>query len=140
MKKKIVKGYLSSRNLYNNSHASQKIQNLVIRNTCERYGYSYRLGSVEYIMKDSFLILNSLIDDKLDHFDGIGFYSLFQLPVETKLRASFISRLLKKNKFIIFCNEKLQINNLNQIDEIDTNYKINLMLRETPTEDFFKIF
>ena len=49
-----------------------------------------------------------IIDDKLDNFDGIGFYSLFQLPVETKLRASFISRLLKKNKFIIFCNEKLQ--------------------------------
>ena len=40
------------------------------------------LGSVEYIMKDPFLILNSLIDDKLDNFDGIGFYSLFQLPVK----------------------------------------------------------
>ena len=139
MKKKIVKGYLSSRTLYNNVHISQKIQNLVIRNTCDRYGYSYRLGSVEYIMKDSFLILNSLINDKLDKFDGIGFYSLFQLPVEIDTRNLIIKQLLNKNKFLVFCNEKLRINNLCQINEIDTNYKINLILRETPREDFFKI-
>ena len=49
-------GYISAREIENNI-VPHKIQNLVIRDFCKNNDFSFLLSSVEYKMKNSFLIL-----------------------------------------------------------------------------------
>ena len=74
------KGYISSRKLLDGSVNHQKVQNLVIRDACEKRGFEYKLSLTEYGIKNCFLSFNQLlIDIKKNKFDGIAFYSLAQL-------------------------------------------------------------
>ena len=72
---KKFKGYLSSRSLINGEFETQKIQNLVVREVCKYNSYDLQLSSVEYIMNDCYMILNTLIDN-LKIYDGVVFFSL----------------------------------------------------------------
>ena len=77
---------------------AQKIQNLTIRTTCERYNYKFLLSSTEYIFDNSFKMLENLINNYISNIDGIAFYSIFQLPLEKKLRDKYVIKILNKNK------------------------------------------
>ena len=59
--------------------APQHVQNIVLRDYCAKRGHELLLAATEYAMPDSFMILESVLDD-LASVDGIVFYSLYQLP------------------------------------------------------------
>ena len=56
----ILKGYISSRPLNDNVAVDQSIQNMVIRNSCKKRGFTFLLSATEYGMKNCFLILNQV--------------------------------------------------------------------------------
>ena len=56
----ILKGYISSRPLNDNVAVDQSIQNMVIRNSCNKRGLTFLLSAPEYGMKNCFLILNQV--------------------------------------------------------------------------------
>ena len=83
----ILKGYISSRPLNDNVAVDQSIQNMVIRNSCNKRGFTFLLSATEYGMKNCFLILNQVLQDlKNNKFEGVAFYSLLQLPRSFKMR------------------------------------------------------
>ena len=58
------------------------------------------MSATEYSMKNSHLILFQTLND-LKKFDGIVFYSLFQLPENDLVRKKILDKILKmKKKFI----------------------------------------
>ena len=59
----ILKGYISSRPLNDNVAVDQSIQNMVIRNSCNKRGFTFLLSATEYGMKNCFLILNQVLQD-----------------------------------------------------------------------------
>ena len=88
----------------------QHIQNQVIRNYCIQNNFQYLLSAVEYSMDDSFLILNQIIKQNKD-VNGVGFYSMFQLPQNDIYRMSLLKNIIKKKKFLFFCCEDLMVKN-----------------------------
>ena len=128
---KKFKGYISSRKLINGEFETQKIQNLVVREACKYNSYDLQLSSVEYIMSDCYMILNSLIKN-LKNFDGIVFFSLFQLPFSEKKRKTIYDKFLEKKKTILFANEKLELRNKNDILLCENIIKVTKMLKFTP--------
>lgn len=96
----------------------QHIQNQIIRNYCNDNGYEYLLSSVEYAMINSQLILNHLTD-QLKNIDGIGFYSLFQLPEDNQKRQKFLRKIIEKKKFICFCSENFILKKYSDIERIN---------------------
>jgi sporadic carbohydrate cluster protein (TIGR04323 family) len=128
---KKFKGYISSRKLINGEFETQKIQNLVVREACKYNSYDLQLSSVEYIMSDCYMILNSLIKN-LKKYDGIVFFSLFQLPLSEKKRKIIYDKFLEKKKTILFANEKLELRNKNDILLCENIIKVAKMLKFTP--------
>ena len=102
----ILKGYISSRLLNDNVAVDQSIQNMAIRNSCSKRGFTYLLSATEYGMKNCFLILNQVLQDlKNDKFQGVAFYSLLQLPRSFKMREKIYKASIFKGKTILFCME-----------------------------------
>ena len=132
---KNFKGYISSRRLIDGRYIPQKIQNLTIRITCERYNYKFVLSSTEYIFDNSFKMLENLINNYISNIDGIAFYSIFQLPLEKKLRDKYIIKILNKKKKIIFSNEKVIVNSIDEVDIVDQYINISRTILKCPDKN-----
>tara|TARA_B110000263_G_C15241699_1_gene479656 strand:- start:327 stop:710 length:384 start_codon:yes stop_codon:yes gene_type:complete len=116
------RGYIFSRKIDNN-FIPHRVQNLVIKDYCEKKKYFFKLSATEYKMKNSYLMLNSLLKN-LNKIDGIIFYSLFMLPQEKEQRNRIYKIIIKKNKQIHFALEDIQIKKLSDIYKIENIYQI----------------
>ncbi|MGA1240865.1 MAG: LIC12192 family sporadic carbohydrate cluster protein, partial [Ilumatobacteraceae bacterium] len=83
---KRLRGYIFARP-FMGERAPQHVQNIVLRDYCVKKGHELLLAATEYAMPDSFMILESVLED-LASVDGIVFYSLYQLPTHSAQRMS----------------------------------------------------
>ena len=132
---KKIRGYMFSRS-FMGERVPQHIQNQVIRNYCLQNNYHYLLSAVEYSMKNSVLILNQIFYET-KNLDGIGFYSLFQLPESDFERNTFLHKIIKKKKFAFFAVENMILNSSNDIQRIENIWLIKKMLNSCLTEKDF---
>ena len=102
-----VRGYVSSRKFLDN-RVPQHVQNLVIRDYCNRKRLLFLLSAVEFAMPNSFITMEKVLSE-LPEIDGIVFYSLFQLPAENDDRKKIYSRVLEKKCTIHFAVESLKV-------------------------------
>jgi len=121
-----IRGYIFSRNFFG-ERIPQNIQSLTIRDYCKRNNYNFLLHAVEYSMKDSFLILKSLLHE-LDDINGIAAYSLFQMPYDDFMRINIFEEIINKKKSIHFALESLKISKNEDIEIIENIWKIKKTL------------
>ena len=122
-----VRGYMFSRN-FMGERVPQHIQNNIIRNYCIQNNLHYMLSAVEYAMKDCYLILNQVIREK-NNVNGIGFYSMFQLPENDNLRLNLIREILKRKKTVFFCTERFVLKNFEDMNRINTIWLLKKKLK-----------
>ena len=135
MKKKF-RGYIFSRPFFG-ERAPQHIQNLVIKDYCEKKDYLFLLSFTEYRMNNSTLMLQSLIRD-LKKIDGIVFFSLFQLPENQSFRTKFLKKILKQKKAIHFAVEKIIFNNKSKVEQVENLFSLK-KLNNYQEKNFEKI-
>ncbi len=114
---KKLRGYIFARP-FMGERAPQHVQNIILRDYCQKRGHELLLSATEYAMKDSYMILESVLDD-LANIDGIVFYSLYQLPSQTEKRKSIYSRVLGSDKSLHFAVEGMSISSSNDIDSVE---------------------
>lgn len=85
-------GYVTSRP-FAGGRAPQHVQNLVIRDYCNRNELPFRMSAVEYAMPGCHMVLEGMLD-ALHGLDGIVLYSLFLLPERRDKRRAVYNRLL----------------------------------------------
>ena len=68
-------------------------------------------------------MLNSILKNIKD-IDGIVFYSLFQMPVDTSERQKIYSKILKSKKELHFAVENIKANTIREFNKIDNIYLI----------------
>ena len=124
-----LKGYIFSR-CFMGERAPQYIQNLAIRDYCNKNKYNFILSSVEYAMEGSSLILDEIIS-KIKSIDGIAFYSLFQLPINETKRKYVYTKILENKKSLHFILENLKLENWNDISKIENIWLIKKTLPKT---------
>ena len=95
---KKMRGYNFSRP-FMGERVPQHVQNIVIKDFCHKNGFNFLLSVTEYSMKNSFYILNQLVNN-LKGLNGIVAYSVFQMPYDDKKRESLFKKVLKKKKEI----------------------------------------
>jgi len=135
----IFKGYISSRKLLDGSINHQKVQNLVIRDACQKRGYEYKLSLTEYGIKNCFLSFNQILLEIVDNkFDGIAFYSLAQLPEKKSDREKLYKIIIKKKKKILFSLEDMLVGNIIEIQKLETLFKIKYLLKFAPKKIKYK--
>ena len=127
-----LRGYIFAREIENNI-ISHKVQNLVIRDFCKNNDFSFLLSSVEYKMKNSFLILEDIIKE-LPKINGIVMFSMFQLPLKDEERKKIYKKIFNKKKYLCFALENIIISNYSEIDDFDRVFKLNKLLKYCPKE------
>jgi sporadic carbohydrate cluster protein (TIGR04323 family) len=115
--KKGFRGYIFSRKI-NGNFIPQRVQNLVIREFANRKDIMFKLSSTEYNMKNSYIMLNSLLDDYI-FIEGVIFYSIEQLLDDKKICLKIIKFLLNKKKIIFFALEELKISNISEFEKLN---------------------
>ena len=125
LKKMKVRGYIFSR-AFMGERVPQHIQNQIIRKFCEINNLEYSLSASEYAMKDSYLMLEEIINEK-SNLDGIVFYSLFQLP-ENKIYRNNIYKNIIKRKKNFFSVENYKLSKKDDILELEEIWDVKSIL------------
>ncbi|NER34659.1 MAG: sporadic carbohydrate cluster protein, LIC12192 family [Oscillatoria sp. SIO1A7] len=121
-----VRGYIFSRP-FMGERVPQHVQNLVIRDYCDRHNLQYLLSATEYAMTGSHLMLEQVLNE-LPDLDGVVAYSLFQLPEDPLQRQRIYDKTIELNKKFYFAVEGLQMGNSNECDRIETLWQIRQTL------------
>ena len=121
-----IRGYIHSRP-FMGERIPQNIQNLVIRDFCEKNNLLYNLSATEYLMPKSYKVLDQVINE-LKKLDGIIAYSIFQLPTDNKKRYIVLNKIIKKNKKFYFALENMKLTNLEDLEKIENIWLLKKIL------------
>ena len=114
---KKLRGYIFARP-FMGERAPQHVQNIILRDYCQKRSHELLLSATEYAMPDSYMILESVLDD-LVNIDGIVFYTLYQLPPQPEKRKLIYSRVLEAQKSLHFAVEGMSISSTNDIESVE---------------------
>lgn len=123
-----LKGYIFSRPFLG-ERVPQHIQNIVIRDYCVKNNFTFLMSATEYAVKDSLYILSELIDN-LKNYDGIVFYSLFQLPIKKKERHQVYNSIIKNKKQLHFVVENISAKNKDEFTKIEKIFLLKIQTLE----------
>jgi len=123
---KSLRGYVSSRP-FMGERVAQHIQNIILRDYCNKIEAKYLLSGTEYAMKNSFLMLNELINE-IPNINGIIAFSLFQLPEEKNLRTDVYKKILLQKGEIHFALEGISIATSMDVDRIENIWMVKQLL------------
>lgn len=122
-----VRGYIYSR-AFQDERVPQHVQNLVIRDFCNKNNLQYLLSSSEYVMDGSSMMLLQIMNE-IKNIDGIVAYSVFQLPEDDKVRNDFLNEILEHKKTIFFAVEGLKVFDGKTKTNIEEIWKISKTLK-----------
>jgi sporadic carbohydrate cluster protein (TIGR04323 family) len=123
---KKVRGYIFSRS-FMGERAPQHIQNIVIREYCERNNIKFLLSATEYAMENSYLILEQVLGE-MSEIHGIVLYSLFQLPDETLKRQNIYEKIILQKGTLYCAVENLRANSRDDFTRLENIWRIKLSL------------
>ena len=132
MKKKIFRGYIFSRE-FMGERAPQNVQNLFIRDFCNKKNFQYLLSATEYAMKSSSMVLAQAIND-LKKIDGIAAYSIFQLPSEKQKRIEYLQKIINAKKIFYGALEDFKVSNDRDLEQIEEIWDIKNNLQFCPKD------
>jgi len=114
---KQLRGYIFSRS-FMGERVPQHVQNIVLRDYCQKTSNEYLLSAVEYAMNNSFLVLNQTLNE-LKEIDGIVAYSLFQLPEKKNNRMNVYSKIIATSSELHFAVEGLKVSSQKDIGRVE---------------------
>lgn len=123
-----VRGYIFSRP-FAGERVPQHVQNLVIRDYCQKQSLNYLLSATEYAMPDSYLMLEQVLRE-LPGLEGIVAYSLFQLPQDRENRCCVLERTLAAGKTFHFAVENVKVSTIDQADHVNSIWDIKAALMQ----------
>jgi sporadic carbohydrate cluster protein (TIGR04323 family) len=124
------RGYIGSRPLFGNRTA-QHVQNLVVRDYCQRHGLAHRLSAVEYTMPGCYLMLTDVLNE-LPSIEGIVAYSLFMLPEQALRRQIVYRRVLDAGASLHFALETLALRDAGGIGRLEDIWLVQQALALAP--------
>ena len=125
-----LRGYIFSRP-FMGERAPQHVQNIVLRDYCQRRGHELLLAATEYAMEDSTLILETVLDE-LPSIDGLVMYSLFQLPRDAAVRHDVVDRVLAAGKSLHFAVEGMRIADATEAAAVEQCWAVKTAMEAAP--------
>lgn len=120
-----LRGYIGSRP-YFGQRTAQHVQNLVIRDYCQRKRQTYLLSATEYAMPGCFLVLEETVRE-LPAVAGIAFFSLFMLPPDADARRRLYDRVLGQGGGLHFAVEDMSIITPDDVQAIEDIWAVHVL-------------
>ena len=124
------RGYIGSRPS-RGDRTPQHVQNLVIRDYCQRNGFAYLLSVAEYAMPGCYMMLEEVAREA-HSLDGIVLYSIFMLPRRRERRGDWCRRILESGATIHGALENLTIRNGEELDRVDELFLLSEIVSTVP--------
>lgn len=129
---KRLRGYVTSRPFFDN-RVPQHVQNIVIRDYCQRRGYEYLLSATEYAMPACYMMLEDALNE-LGQTDGIAMYSIFLLPRRQSRRLAIYRKVIEKGASLHGAVENIAMQTETDIRQIEDIWTVqNLVASHSPT-------
>lgn len=132
MKKKVFRGYIFSRE-FMGERVPQNVQNLFIRDFCNKKNFQYLLSATEYAMENCSMVLAQAINDS-KKIDGIIAYSIFQLPSEKQKRIEYLQKIINLKKTFFGALENIKVSNIRELEKIEEIWDIKNNLQFCPKD------
>lgn len=134
IKNKAYRGYIGGRS-YRGEKTPQHIQNLVIRDYCQRNDARYLLSAAEYNMQGCYMVLEEVLRD-LSSIDGIVMYSIFMLPESRLQRYRIYDDLFDKNISLHGALENINIDNKFSVERLEEILLLQQLMYEQSNDTF----
>lgn len=128
--RKGYRGYIGSR-AYRGERTPQHVQNLVVRDFCQRNGFTYLLSATEYIMPACYLMLEEVALEA-STLNGVVFYSIFMLPRRAERRRDVCRRLLGAGATIHGAMENISIRSEEDLDRVEELFLVDSLAPALP--------
>ncbi len=125
------RGYIGSRPILGN-RTPQAVQNLVIRDYCQRNRLTYLLAAAEYTMPGCYMMLNEVLAE-LPRLEGIVCYTLFMLPEDADRRREIYRRVLAARASLHTALEGQALRSADDIGRIEDIWLVQRALAYAPT-------
>lgn len=122
------RGYIGSRP-YFGDRAPQQVQNLVIRDHCQRHGFQYLLSVTEYAMPGCYMMLEEAIGEA-PRLSGLVLYSLFMLPARRERRLEVYRRVLAAGATLHGALEDLAVTGPEDIQRIEDIWRVKQLTHD----------
>jgi sporadic carbohydrate cluster protein (TIGR04323 family) len=117
------RGYNGSR-AYHGLDFPQNVQNMIIRNYCQKYQLPYLLSVSEYRMPGCFMILEEVLAS-IQSVDGIVLFSIFMLPNSLKARQRIYDKILQAGRSLHGALEDVAVKTQDDIQLIEDILRSN---------------
>lgn len=117
------RGYIGSR-VYHCGEFPQYVQNMIIRNYCQKHHLTYLLSATEYAMPGCYMILEEVVNS-IDSLQGIAMFSIFMLPASAEKRHEIYRKILKTGKSLHAALEDLSIKTEADIQMVEDILRLN---------------
>jgi sporadic carbohydrate cluster protein (TIGR04323 family) len=111
------RGYIGSRP-YRGDRVPQHVQNLVVRDYCQRNGFTYLLSATEYAMPGCYMMLEEVANEA-PKIGGIVLYSIFMLPQKRQRRSDICRRFLNAGAMICGAVENIALRTTDDFQAMD---------------------
>lgn len=126
---KRVRGYVTSRPFFDN-RVPQHVQNIVIRDYCQRRGFEYLLSATEYAMPACYMMLEDALNE-LEQIDGLAMYSIFLLPQKQSRRLDIYRKVLAKGASLHGAVENIELQAESDIQSIEDVWMVQQVVVRT---------
>ena len=123
------RGYIGTRE-YSGQRVPHHVQNIVIRDFCQRRDSEYLLSVVEYAMPGSYIMLEEVFRE-LYQINGIALYSIFMLPEDKNRRRSFYKKIIDAKASLHGALENLTITDKTSMEKVEDIIVVNDVMKKT---------
>ncbi|MBL8691461.1 MAG: sporadic carbohydrate cluster protein, TIGR04323 family [Rhodospirillaceae bacterium] len=124
------RGYIGSRPVLGN-RTPQAVQNLVIRDYCQRNGLPYLLAAAEYTMPACYMMLNEVLAE-LPRLEGVVCYTLFMMPEATERRHEVYRRVIEARASLHTALEGQVLRSADDVGRIEDIWLVQRALARAP--------
>ncbi|MBL4827718.1 MAG: hypothetical protein JKY66_08415 [Spongiibacteraceae bacterium] len=122
------RGYIGSR-AYRGQTTPQHVQNLVIRDYCQRNQLLYLLSATEYHMPGAYIMLEEVLGE-IEQLDGMVFYSFSLLPSNQSRREGVIKRVLESGGSLHCALENLCVHDQRSWQQLEDILAVTRLVKE----------
>jgi sporadic carbohydrate cluster protein (TIGR04323 family) len=112
-----VRGYIFSRP-FMGERVPQHIQNIVIKDYCKKKNILLLLSATEHSFSKSTIIIRQIVKD-LKNYNGIVFYSMFQLPEDINFRKEIYKKIILQKKSLFFACEGIEVKTILDSERVE---------------------
>ncbi len=119
------RGYIGSRR-YDGDRVPQHIQNLAVRDYCQRHGFVFLLSATEYAMPACYMVLEDVIAEAR-RLEGVVLYSLSMLPTAHARRVDVCHRILRAGATLHGAVENMAIADEDDLDRVEDIWRVRAL-------------